>query len=307
MSTPPVTFTWDNGTVGATAAYSWTQAGDYTIVVQTANDCGQGSGSMIVHVCEPVQGVEVAGPTELLSGQTGLYTATWTPVTASLPLTVTWDNGTVGSTAAYSWTRPGAHTIAVTATNSCAEVYGTYAVTTSCEPLQMVTIAGPDRVSQGWGTTYQALPVPITASTPLTYTWQDASVGEFASFTWTVTGTYGLAVTGTNPCGGGAGAMSVTVYCQGPISVAPSGPALLHVGQEGVYTASTWPMTASLPLDYVWDNGTMGLAAVYSWTVPGTYTLTVTATNPCGEAAGSAVVEVIVPTYRIYLPVVRRN
>lgn len=307
MSTPPVTFTWDSGTVGATAAYSWTQPGDYAIVVQAANDCGQGSGSIIVHVCEPVQAVSVEGPTELLSGQTGLYTATWTPITASLPVTVTWDNGTVGSTAAYSWTHPGAHTIAVTATNGCAEVYGTYAVTTSCQPLQMVTIAGPGMVSQGRGATYQALPVPITASTPLTYTWQDASGGEFAVFTWTVTGTYGLAVTGTNPCGEGAGAMSVTVYCQEPASVTLSGPATLLVGQEGDYTVSTWPVTASLPLDYAWDNGTLGPTAVYSWTVPGTYTLTVTATNPCGEAAGNAAVEVIVPTYRIYLPVVQRD
>ena len=66
-------------------------------------------------------------------------------------------------------------------------------------------------------------------------------------------------------------------------------------------------MTASLPLAYAWDNGALGPAAVYSWTGPGIYTVAVTATNPCGEALGSTLVEVIAPTYRIYLPVVWRE
>lgn len=100
---------------------------------------------------------------------------------------------------------------------------------------------------------------------------------------------------------------AVTTACAPLQAVAIAGPAALLVGQMGTYTASTWPVTASLPLTYAWDNGTIGPAAVYSWTVPGTYPLTVTATNPCGEAAGSTAVEIIVPTYRIYLPVVRRQ
>jgi hypothetical protein len=306
-ATPPVTLTWDNGTAGATAVYSWTQPGDYTVRVDAANGCGQGSGGLIVHVCEPVAGVEVHGPTDLLSGQTGLYTVTWTPVTASLPLTVTWDSGTVGTTAAYSWTRPGLHTVAVTATNGCGTASATYAVTTSCEPLVAVTIAGPAAVPLGWEEMYQAQPLPVTASAPLTYTWQDGTGGEFAVFSWTVTGTYTLAVSGTNPCGEGSGSTPVTVFCQGIDRVVISGPLTLLAGQEGTFEAVLEPITASRPITYGWDNGTSGPAAVYSWTVPGTYTLTVTATNPCAEAAASTVVEVVAPTYRIYLPVVRRE
>jgi hypothetical protein len=66
-------------------------------------------------------------------------------------------------------------------------------------------------------------------------------------------------------------------------------------------------VTASLPLAYAWDNGTLGPAAVYSWTVPGTYTVTVTATNPCGVGAGWGLVVVEAPVYRIYLPAVWRE
>ena len=43
-----------------------------------------------------------------------------------------------------------------------------------------------------------------------------------------------------------------------------------------------------------------------SWTLSGTYTLTVTATNPCGDAVGSFPVEVPEAMYRIYLPLVMR-
>ena len=36
------------------------------------------------------------------------------------------------------------------------------------------------------------------------------------------------------------------------------------------------------------DNGTVGPAAVYSWTLTGTYTLTVTATGVCGDSVTAA-------------------
>jgi hypothetical protein len=45
-----------------------------------------------------------------------------------VPITLTWNNGLVGPSAAYSWTVPGAQTLAVTATNACGEVRGTLPV-----------------------------------------------------------------------------------------------------------------------------------------------------------------------------------
>jgi uncharacterized lipoprotein YddW (UPF0748 family) len=72
--------------------------------------------------------VTVQGPLALLVGQTGTYHAYPEPITASLPITYTWDNGTIGPTAAYSWTLPGTHTLFVTATNLCGQQQGTMSV-----------------------------------------------------------------------------------------------------------------------------------------------------------------------------------
>ena len=49
--------------------------------------------------------------------------------------------------------------------------------------------------------------------------------------------------------------------------------------------------------------------AAYSWTLPGNYTLTVTATNPCGETAESFPVEVSGGRRidQLYLPLVLRD
>jgi CSLREA domain-containing protein len=96
--------------------------------------------------------------------------------------------------------------------------------------------------------------------------------------------------------------------CDPVETVAVEGPASLLVGETGVYTATYAPLTATLPVTLTWENGTLGATAVYSWTLPGTYTLTVTATNPCAEAVGSFPVEVSAEImYRIYLPLVLRD
>jgi CSLREA domain-containing protein len=83
--------------------------------------------------CDPVETASVEGPASLLVGETGVYSATYTPLTATLPVTLTWEDGTVGATAAYSWTQPGTYTLAVTATNPCGEVSGAFPVVVSAK------------------------------------------------------------------------------------------------------------------------------------------------------------------------------
>ena len=95
--------------------------------------------------------------------------------------------------------------------------------------------------------------------------------------------------------------------CDPVDQISVQGPAGLYVSELGIYTASHAPLTATLPVSFTWDNGTVGTTAVYSWTLPGTHTLTVTVTNPCGQAVGTFAVKVDMVPYRIYFPLVVRS
>ncbi len=121
-ATPPISFGWSNGALGATAAYSWSVTGTQVLSVTAANDCSAASGTYTVTVfCQPVEGAGIEGPGALLVGQEGLYRATWQPLTASVPLSVTWDSGAMGPTAAYSWTVTGTQLLWMTVANACGE------------------------------------------------------------------------------------------------------------------------------------------------------------------------------------------
>jgi CSLREA domain-containing protein len=89
--------------------------------------------STVAEPCDPMETVTVEGPASLRVGETGVYSAAYAPITATLPVTLTWGDGTVGATAAYSWTLPGTYTLTVTATNPCGEVSGAYPVVVSSE------------------------------------------------------------------------------------------------------------------------------------------------------------------------------
>jgi hypothetical protein len=218
-ATTPLTVTWDNGATDLTTAYSWTVPGLYTVTVTATNACGQAVGALAVSVtvppsCEPVQTAAITGPVALVTGETGVYTATYAPPTATLPLTLTWDNGAVGPTAAYSWTVPGLYSLTVTATNACGEVSTTLAVSVTpapCRPLQTVVITGPLTPCTGEPTLYTATVSPPTATTPLTVTWDNGSVGLTAVYSWTAMGAYTLTVTATNACGQVYGELHVLV------------------------------------------------------------------------------------------------
>ncbi len=307
-TTLPVTLTWDNGTVGPTAVYSWTQPGLYTVVVTATNGCHSVSETRSVQVvCQPVESVTVSGPDRLPPGETGTFTAAYAPLTATLPITLSWDNGTVGSTAVYSWTQPGSYTIAVTATGPCSQISATWTVEVPCPPVETVVISGPGRLEAGEIGIYTATYAPPTATLPVTLTWDNGAVGSTAAYSWTRPGLYFITVTATNGCSAVSGTWVVEVPCRPVEIVTVSGPGSLGVGEWGTYTATALAPTATLPITLTWDNGTVGATAVYGWARPGTYTITVVAANGCSEVQGMIRVIVAPGPYRVYLPLVVRS
>ncbi len=138
-ATQPVSITWSNGTPGATAAYSWTVPGTYTVTATVSNPCAlvpAGLTVTVVPACESVQTAAISGPVGLVVGQVGLYSATYAPPTATEPVSITWNNGAEGATVAYSWTVPGDYTVAISVTNPCGAAGAALVVSVQALPVQ---------------------------------------------------------------------------------------------------------------------------------------------------------------------------
>jgi hypothetical protein len=87
-----------------------------------------------------------------------------------------------------------------------------------CVPVSGVELQGPPVVAAGETWTYRAVPEPLGASLPITYTWHDGTYGPSLPVSWTVTGTHALTVTAVNPCDGElqADSMQVRVLAEWP-------------------------------------------------------------------------------------------
>ncbi len=73
--------------------------------------------ALCVDMCLGLDDLSIGGPSWTFVNHDAAYTAAATPLTATLPITFEWSNGQTGSTATYSWTVTGTHTILVTGTN----------------------------------------------------------------------------------------------------------------------------------------------------------------------------------------------
>jgi len=102
-----------------------------------------------------------------------------------------------------------------------------------------------------------------------------------------------------------------------PTSVAIAGPTTGVVQVEYTFTATVSPMTATLPITYVWQAtateqvpvthaGGVSDTVTFTWSTSGAQVITVTATNAGGRAANTQVVT-INPIQKVYLPVVLHN
>jgi hypothetical protein len=121
-ATLPFDILWSNSITDTQANFSWNEPGLYDVSV-TASNC---AGSAVVTdtlavevsaVCIPLTGAEINGPITLLVGETGSYSVTLTPITATLPIDILWSNGMTETQTDFSWDEPGVYTVSITVTN----------------------------------------------------------------------------------------------------------------------------------------------------------------------------------------------
>lgn len=163
--------------------------------------------------------VSVTGPHTGTVALDYTFTATVVPTTTIQPLTYTWQTsqqatithtGDLTDTAVFNWLTPGAKTITVTARNSLGAVTATHLITISqvmSEPVISLDVTGPITGLTEMTYSFTALVTPVTATQPITYTWQatdqspiihTGSLTDTINVTWTFTGTKIITATADN-------------------------------------------------------------------------------------------------------------
>ncbi len=212
----PVTQTLDGPT--HTLTLTWTAPG---LVVITATVSGAGSVVSATHslaVQVPVAAVALSGPGEALIESGYTFTATVSPITATTPLTYTWEaryqalvTQTLDGpthTLTLTWTTPGLVVITATVSGAGSPVSTTHSFAVKVPPAA-VELSGTGEALVNSGYTFTTTVSPITATTPLTYTWEAT---DQAPVTQTLDSpTHTLALTWTMP-----GLAVITATVSGP-------------------------------------------------------------------------------------------
>ncbi|MBN1954268.1 MAG: S8 family serine peptidase [Anaerolineae bacterium] len=177
-----------------------------------------------------------------------------------------------------------------------------------CVKLTDAAIDGPAQLAPGEPGDYSVDLLPHNATEPIDILWSNGMTGTSTTYSWPDEGTYTIDVTATN-CAGSAlvtATLEVTVDCVEVLTATISGPAQLMVGEEGAYTVTWEPPNATPPILIAWSNGMTGTTTVYSWTLPGAYTIAVSTTN-CADVTVVGTFDVVVSQYYIYLPIITKN
>jgi hypothetical protein len=328
-TTVPITYFWSatdglsqthTGRRKDTAILSWKSPGAKTITVTAMNPVGVVTQTHVFTTrISPLTGLAVEGPAWGNVQTDYTFTATATPITASIPVTYHWRatdqvdvvtaTNTVDHVVAFAWDEPGRKTITVTATNAGNSITRFHTIDVYVPPSGVIV----NGASTGYIDTpyvFTADVSPPTATLPITYHWRatdqldvvtsTSTVDHLVSFTWDEPGSKSITVTVTNAGGTVTTTHVIIVYI--PLnSVDISGPVVGRAEAVQTFVAAVSPDPAMVPITYSWQatgqapvthtNGTSNTAA-FTWSTIGVQTVTVTATNVVGSVSDSHAIAV---------------
>jgi len=235
----PVTYTWQatdqtglvrSGGASDTVALIWSTPGTKTITVTAENATGRAVDVyQVVITPSPVAAVGIGGPTTGRTLNQVLFTADALPMTATLPISYTWQaseqtpvagTGGLSSTVGFVWSTPGTKTITVTAQNVAGTASAIHQIAVQPTPLGGVDLSGPVRGMSGGADVFEAAAYPAQATLPVTFTWQAGAqapvvrtldrLSDTLVITWGVAGPQTVTVRAVNA----GAAVSATVAIQ---------------------------------------------------------------------------------------------
>jgi len=284
-----------NGSTATNPTHTYATDGVYTVTLTATNPCGTVTSTSSVTIVTP---------------PTANFTAS--PTSGCAPLTVQYTSTSSTNAATYSWQFPGGTPANSTAQNPTV-IYttpGTYSVT-----LTVGNAAGTNSATQQSYVTVNTVPTPgftnsvngptvsftNTTVNGTTYSWAfgdgNGSTATSPTHTYTADGTYTVTLTATNPCGSSSTTSSVTV------TLAPTANFNANVTSGCAPLTVTFNNTSSSnATTYNWQfpGGTPSSSTAQSPTVvyaaPGTYSVTLTASNAAGSSTATQQSYIVVNT-----------
>ncbi len=305
------------------------EVSDVTLALNSSHTPGVVLGNR-VYTPLPVAltGVVITGSEEGLAHTSYAFTATVSPLTATTPITYVWNatgqspvihTGGLSDVASFAWTAGGAQIVTVTTSNGIGMAGDTHTLTITVPPTPVaptgVAIAGPMEGQVSAPYTFTATVSPISATTPITFVWEAAGqspvtrtggLSDAISFAWPLSGTHIITVTASNRPGTASGThvfrATVPPVPAPPTSVVITAPVDGLVNVPHTFAATTAPITSATPITYVWSAagqspvthiGGLSDTISFTWFVPGTQVVTVTASNGWGAATDTYIITIM--------------
>ncbi len=260
----------------------------------------------------PVAGFTHNGPVAL--GNTTFFTNTST----GDPITYTWDFGDGSPLSSlenpsHTYTAAGDYSVTLTAANDAGSDSHTELIQVGIAPTAVFTHPTTASANAPVQFTNQSQGTP-----PLMYLWDFGDGSPLATavnptHVYAISGTYTITLTVSSPIGT-ASATSVIEIDDKPVAptAAFTSTLTVYVNQPITLTNLT---VGTPPISYTWDFGDGSLLdtsihPTHTFTVTGSYTVTLTAENIVGSSTATAVIEVVdmpVLDNYIYLPFVVRE
>jgi PKD repeat protein len=205
-----------------------------------------------------------------------------------------WGDGSLSTSLAHRYAKPGTYTISVTATNSTGSSSATRTATVTAPPPPKPA------VSLTVSADHLEARIDTSGTTPqlgvaFVYDWGDGSSSTSPSHSYTKPGTYTISVTATNSAGSSTASKLVTVTAPPPPKPVVAFTVSADYLNARVDTSETTPKSG-VAFSYSWGDGSSKTQdPSHTYARPGNYTVSVTATNPAGSSTATRTVTVTAP------------
>jgi photosystem II stability/assembly factor-like uncharacterized protein len=285
---------------------------------------GAGGGVYALRMPAKPTGVVITGSITGAIQTSYTFTATISPVTTTIPLTYVWqatDQSPIThtnisnliDTVPFTWSTPGDKVITVTVSNSIGMASTTHAISIAIPPVGVI-ITGPLTGTIETSYNFTATVNPVTTTLPLTYVWEATDQSSVTStnintltnsisFTWSTPGDKIITVTVNNSVGMTSTTYMLTILA--PLTgVTITGPVTGTIEDSYVFTATVNPVTATLPLTYIWQatdqfpvisTGTSMFTHTvpFTWSTPGFKAITVTVSNKANTISATHFITIV--------------